>query len=175
MNRYTGIGSRDLPNDIRLFMEELGKFLSKKNYVLRSGGADGADLACELNAEHKEIFLPWKGFNNNPSELYLKSFSKEINQKSAELARRFHPVYDQLSYGAQCMMKRNMHQVLGIDLETPSDFVVCWTKNGKDVGGTGTAIRCAWAHSVPVYNLYNETDTKSFRTLMNMVKNDVAF
>jgi len=35
---------------------------------------------------------------------------------------------------------RNVKQVLGDDLKTPSDFLLCWTKEGKDVGGTRTAI-----------------------------------
>lgn len=158
---YTGIGSRETPPDVNLFMAKFAMRMFKRDYWLRSGGADGADLAFEAGAEFKkEIYLPWKGFNHNTSMLYLKSFPKEMQAKEEELARKYHPVYDKLKYGAQCMMRRNMHQVLGLDLETPSEFVVCWTQNGKDIGGTGTAIRAAWDLDIPVYNIYNKEDVK---------------
>lgn len=34
-------------------MKLIGEFLAGKNFILRSGHADGA----------KEIYIPWKGFN----------------------------------------------------------------------------------------------------------------
>jgi hypothetical protein len=67
-------------------------------------------------------------------------------------------------------MTRNMMQVLGKNLDTPVDFVVCWTKNGKDIGGTGAAIRCAWDHSIPVYNLYNPKHKEGFLDLMRGIE-----
>jgi hypothetical protein len=161
MKYYAGIGSIETPPDIEKFMAKFAVRMEANDFVLRSGGADGADLAFERGVTHaKEIFLPWKGFNGSTSNLYVKNFSKEIQEREAELARKYHPIYDKLSYGAQCMMRRNMHQVFGQDLDTPSSFVVCWTQNGKDIGGTGTAIRAAWDNDIPVYNLKNADDIK---------------
>lgn len=37
-----------------------------------------------------------------------------------------------------------------------SSFVVCWTSDGKDSGGTGQALRIARDRNIPVYNLYNK-------------------
>ena len=34
-------------------------------------------------------------------------------------------------------------QVLGLDLKTPSKFLICWTPEGKEKGGTATAIKLA--------------------------------
>ena len=42
--------------------------------TLRSGGADGADLAFEIGAANKEIYLPSKDFNNNSSDLIVTEF-----------------------------------------------------------------------------------------------------
>ena len=53
-------------------------------------------------------------------------------------------------------MARNCHQVLGQDLKTPVDFIVCWTKDGGESGGTGQALRIARDLNIPVYNLYFE-------------------
>jgi hypothetical protein len=42
---------------------------------------------------------------------------------------------------------------LGGDLKTPSSFLVCWTPNGEDVGGTRTAIVLARKNNIEILNL----------------------
>ena len=46
-NYYTGIGSRETPNEILDRMTRLGSWFSELDWVLRSGGAEGADRAFE--------------------------------------------------------------------------------------------------------------------------------
>lgn len=70
MKIYTGIGSRETPYEILQLMKELARLMSEC-FILRSGGADGADSAFESGCSGlKEIYLPWKNFNNNTSSLY---------------------------------------------------------------------------------------------------------
>jgi predicted Rossmann fold nucleotide-binding protein DprA/Smf involved in DNA uptake len=60
---YAGIGSRETPPDVQKLIFDIADKLAKKGYVLRSGGADGADLTFEAGCDNsnglKEIFLPW--------------------------------------------------------------------------------------------------------------------
>jgi hypothetical protein len=70
--------------------------------------------------------------------------------------------------GAKKLMARNMYQVLGQDLETPTSFIVCWTKDGKASGGTGQALRVAKKYNIPIFNLYNENAAAE---LYNHIKN----
>ena len=67
MRYYTGVGSRKTPGAIFDLMGEIGRNLAIDGYVLRSGGASGADTAfeqgCDLHEGMKEIYLPWKGFS----------------------------------------------------------------------------------------------------------------
>jgi len=51
-------------------------------------------------------------------------------------------------------MARNFRQVIGRDNESNSEFVICWTKEGKPVGGTGQALRIASDHNIPIYNMF---------------------
>jgi predicted Rossmann fold nucleotide-binding protein DprA/Smf involved in DNA uptake len=44
MKFYAGIGSRETPPDILEWMTSLAANLETMNYVLRSGGAQGADV-----------------------------------------------------------------------------------------------------------------------------------
>lgn len=165
---YAGIGSRQSPPDVLAFMVEVGEFLAQKGYVLRSGGADGADKAfeqgCDLVQGEKEIYLPWKGFNDNPSELFLKSPElKEIRDKAFELASQYHPAWDALNYGARCLMARNGMQVLGRDLNTPVSFIVCWNLGGFNHGGTSQALRIALDRKIPMFMLSNKVCMEDVR------------
>ena len=154
---YAGIGSRETPPGIEPMIEEIVKILNKFGYILRSGGADGSDSMFEKYCEgDKEIYLPWKGFNKNESELYLHNIDSEIVEKSMERAKNFHPSWNFLSDGGRKLMTRNTFQILGKDLETPVSFVVCWTQGGKISGGTGQALRIAKSLSIPIFNLYDK-------------------
>jgi len=151
MKYYAGIGSRGTPPEILSFMTDIANFLSDTGYILRSGGAPGADTAFEAGVPDptkKEIYLPWKGFNGNGSHRY------RVTDAALKLASEFHPAWDKLSYGARKLMGRNGYQVLGFDLSTPSDFLICWTRDGKLLGGTSQAIKIAWSRDIPVYNLF---------------------
>lgn len=145
---YAGIGSRETPEEFCTLFSNIAKYLSGRGFVLRSGGAQGADSAFERGCiGDKEIYLPWSGFEGNKSNLIVK------DKLAFELAEKFHPYWDNMSQGAQRLHARNIHQVLGKDLDTPADFVVCWTKDGKGSGGTGQAIRIAKAYKVPIFDL----------------------
>ncbi len=159
MKYYAGIGSRETPDDVLELMKHLASELANAGYTLRSGGADGADTAFEVGCKeakgNMEIFLPWKGFNKNPSPHY------DIPKDAYTLAQKFHPAWFRLSPAAQKLMARNIQQVLGKDLNTPSLFVICYTKDGcinektrtKETGGTGQAIALASSLDIPVFNL----------------------
>ena len=146
---YAGIGSRSTPYPILDQMEAWGMYLFSEAYHLRSGGASGADSAFERYVPDyaKEIYLPWKGFNGNTSNLYPPS------DEAFKLASMFHPNWDACSRVAKLFHARNSHQILGPDLCDPVDFVICWTPGGVTTGGTGQALRIATACDIPIINL----------------------
>lgn len=156
---YAGIGSRLTPQSVMLDMQQFAYQASKKGWVLRSGGAPGADSAFEKGCDNangkKEIFIPFQNFNYHRSPLYPPS------PEAHELAKTIHPVYNRLSIRAKALIARNMHQILGADLDTPVDCVVCWTSDGcesflsynRHTGGTGSAIALASLHDIPVFNI----------------------
>jgi predicted Rossmann fold nucleotide-binding protein DprA/Smf involved in DNA uptake len=57
---YAGVGSEDTPQDVLDNMTALAAELEKEGYVLRSGGAPGADTAFSngvSNAKNKKIYF----------------------------------------------------------------------------------------------------------------------
>ena len=152
---YAGIGSRKAPPDQLERMTRAAKRLASKGYTLRSGGANGADRAFEAGAGgKKEIYLPWKGFNGSTSSFVAPT------RDAVDVAAAVHPAWVRLSPAAQKLQARNSHQILGEDLRTPCDFVICWTPDGAEsesertasTGGTGQAIALASRWGVPVFN-----------------------
>jgi hypothetical protein len=162
---YTGIGARKTPGDILHAMVQVGEFMYNAGHTLRSGGAQGADRAFEIGADRsfglkrnalerepptlKEIYLPASGWNGNNSPLY------NVGQDAERVASLFHPAWTKLKPFVRKLMGRNAYQMLGLDLQTKSDFVICWTPGGDTVGGTGQAIRMANYHGIPVLNFGN--------------------
>lgn len=159
---YAGIGSRETPDSAKPTIAAMTAFLTKEGYVLRSGGAPGADTMFEeANTGEKEIYLPWYCFQSNYSPLC------RVTEEAILFSLKFHPAPERLSQGARQLMGRNAYQVLGMDLKTKSDFLVCWTVSGatdlssneiiRNSGGTGQAMRIAKAYGVPFFNLKDKS------------------
>ena len=159
---YAGIGSRETPKHILAMMTSIAEALEAKGFTLRSGGADGADAAFAQGTNEKEIFIPWSNFNGVTSDFVGAS------TKATEIAKSIHPAWDKCSQGAKKLHSRNVHQVLGKDIspDTYSKFVICWTRDGMDIGGTATAIKLARSVGIPVFNL---AITKDFDRLNALI------
>ena len=172
---YTGVGSRQTPQDVLKLMEDAAFKLASKEYILRSGAAKGADTAFEDGAKSYaeqvderltlgQIYIPWQSFTTYDE--YYKDWYKVLDRlpKKAEayqIAYEVHPAWDKCSVGAKALHARNVFQVLGTHLNNPSSFLICWAKldkHGNISGGTATAWNLAKKYNVPSFNLYNEED-----------------
>jgi hypothetical protein len=162
---YAGIGSRDTPQDILKIMEQLALCLGKNNYILRSGGSPGADTAFERGAKKAEakfeIYLPWSKFQDRAGKNYIDVRNLDSFDQAKKIASKNHPNFAELSPGSKKLIIRDTYQVLGEDLENPTEFVVCWTPDGcitdrdrsRETGGTGQAISIASKRGIPIFNL----------------------
>lgn len=160
---YAGIGSRETPYDVIPVIEDIATRLKGLGYTLRSGAAGGADSFFERFAgDDKEIFLPWQGFRDHPSHLCTPT------PAAWEMAKQFHPAFDNLDRAGKLLMARNSHQVFGLDMQTPVEFIICWTPNGEAKGGTSQAIRIARRHKIPVFNLAIPAELEEIRTRISI-------
>ena len=163
---YAGIGSRETPEPVLKLMFKIAAILAGKGYTLRSGGAEGADTAFELGCVSaggkKEIWLPWKGFNDHEDTGLYPNPGHFAKAESA-LSH-----WAKLTQGGKRLHARNVGQVFGSHLESPVDFVLCWTPDGaisrdectSKTGGTATAIKLASDSNIPVINMARYTNTE---------------
>jgi len=180
---FAGIGSRATPPDVLELLRLAAQFLVSEGWVCRSGGAAGADQACEDGAiealaDHPaggrlEVYLPWLGFGRGlpwygeTRDAALPPLALDCQAQptpeAVALAATTHPNWAACSPAARKLHGRNSHQILGADLRSPVSSVVCWTPDGADgspdfpitaaTGGTGQALRLAHRLSIPVFNL----------------------
>ena len=166
---YTGIGARKTPKRIFRKMRMYGDLLGGFSTILRSGAADGADTAFEVGCDRsngpKEIYLPWKGYNNHSSTLYHVP-----NGVMAYAATVYGDNWKYLNKPIKLLMARDVQQVIGQDFDSTSEFILCWTPDGcasrdcrtKKTGGTGQAIAVASDLGIPIFNLHNEPAETQF-------------
>jgi hypothetical protein len=133
-------------------MERFGAELARRGWTLRSGGAVGADSAFEKGAREAggrcEIYLPWPGYNEHADSRLV-----EASPEAYDLMAQIHPVFARLPRSSRRLHARNAHQILGADLRSPVEMVLCWTPGARGRGGTGSAIRLARSRGVPVHDL----------------------
>jgi hypothetical protein len=156
---YAGIGSRETPLEVQALMTGLATWLEQRGFTLRSGGAEGADNAFArgvAQASARELYSPWHGFGQPQYEAESVVVTDLPNFTAIQaVAERHHPNWPACRAGARKLHSRNVLQVLGKTLTSPSLAVLCWTRDGKHSGGTGQALRIADTHGVPVFNLHN--------------------
>ena len=92
--------------------------------------------------------------------------NKDLISETERIASEVHPAWDRCNEWARGMHSRNCHQILGYDLQSPVDAVVCWTPDGKIQGGTATAIRISMKYDIPVFNL----GTKDKESVLQSIK-----
>lgn len=174
---YTGVGSRGTPDSILALMRTIGAIVPQYGIICRSGSADGADLAFENGCLQSgsnlfESYLPWNGFNGlYKDQTHIIPSTLSNYQDAIHIARSIHPVFDKLSSAVQKLHTRNVYQVLGMDLHTPSSFLVCYAKPTKTgvAGGTGTAWELAKRHGILCYNLWYASDINALTSALGIV------
>jgi len=177
MSKYfTMIGSRQTPENVCEALAELALTYTRKGWIGRSGGADGADTCLEDGSAHPtgniEVYLPWRSFNGRSSDgkTYFDVSGWESSVEAHTMASELHPAWNRVSFGARKLHARNIYQILGKDLATPSDCVICYARpigdKGYVSGGTATAVKIAIDKGIPVFNLWYRD---SFRKAMEFL------
>lgn len=182
---FAGVGHRIRGLSVHLNEQEVQNLLSamsdvshsfvSRGYCLRSGHADGADMAFEIGAlKVNEKVNPHRAeiFNNSHIKRALKTgkMSQAEHELLMGIAAYFHPTksnFFKLSESVCHLLMRNYFQVMGDDLDIeqtlpkPIDFALCYTNDGcethatrsRDTGGTGQFISYADFFGIPVFNM----------------------
>ena len=116
----------------------MARWLDGRGWLLRSGGARGADSAFAAGCPGLRVFRP----EDAEGRTWAESLFREV-----------HPAPHRCSSYVKLLHMRNAMIVLGENGSEPVDAVVCWSQGGKAVGGTGVAMMMAESNDIPVLNL----------------------
>ncbi|MGL4523033.1 MAG: hypothetical protein ACRCWQ_10820 [Bacilli bacterium] len=184
IKRVAIIGSRVLPVERYRDLFNIATKFALNGTQLFSGGANGSDTAAELayqqqSATHlSNIILPYSGFNSRPDweEYYtLQDYHEDLIDEAESIISKIHPNWP-LSGFARAAHTRNCFQVLGHDLNTPVDLVVCYApKSGRSVkGGTRTAVNISVKRDIPVYNISDPIDREFIMKVCGLGETDLS-
>lgn len=177
MKHYTLVGSRETSQEGLAVLARLVHELAKNLYIGRSGGADGADSVLEYVLRYstglKEVYLPWDKFNGRVADgvEYINAARLSTYTQALRIAKATHPAWERCSQGAQKLHARNVYQVLGKDLKSPSKVLICWaqpTTTGVK-GGTNTAVQLAKSIVVPVLNVHGMNEQQAVSKLFEIM------
>lgn len=142
-----------------------------------------------------EAYIPWKGFSDiNEDTVHIVTPELPNYNEAVEIASTIHPAWNRLGRGAKALHARNVYQVLGLDLNTPSCplwglnevqqaqpascVLFCYaqpTKSRQGIvtgvkGGTNTAVQLAMKHNITIYNFYLQEDINKVKIMMEKYK-----
>lgn len=138
--RFAGIGNRDIDKQTCHAIKTCSRLIYQKDYVLVSGGADGCDEEFESHfPEDRKIILR----------------ARDATVKAIKMAEDFHPAWNKCNAYARALLGRDAMIIMGKDLKTPVDFVLCYCAD-EERGGTALSLRIANFYKIPVFNLAND-------------------
>lgn len=166
---FTGIGSRETPLEIGYLISQIAYKLAKQNYILRSGGALGADkffeYGCDAAKGKKEIYRPG---NENNIERNIKELKEALKYDNIN--------YEYITEDTRLLLRRNVNQILGDSLENEylkSSFCIFWTPIldiYRKAGGTRIAVRIADKYNIPLFNLLDPAIQQRFNNFTKDIK-----
>lgn len=138
--------------------KQIAEILNNHEYTVRHDGLSPIAKTFEgIFSTRKELYLPWKNFNEQNS-----SFSYSTTQ-SMDIVKKFFPAFDKIKDSAKAFLSRGVRMILGQNLKSNTSLVIVWTEDGVEdslhktaqTGFSGFPMGIAFSMYIPVINLQN--------------------
>lgn len=158
-------------------------------------------LAADLEGKYGEVYKAWESFNTESNSILpfvtesgytlwpwwdIVIKDKELISKAEDIVSEIHPFWKAekdaiaagkplekpMSKGAKSLHTRNVFQVLGRDLNSPSEFLVCYApvdKHGIPKGGTRTAFVLAQQYDIPCFNFATQSKEEIYSSIKGII------
>lgn len=186
--RIALIGSRALhtqkghESDIK-FLHKLCYRLAELGIQFTSGLCkDGLDAIAQIEYSravdnHKAFLSQFEVYVYNikavhksklPNKHLATPMNMSIKKQLYDIASKLVSHWNNCDDYARSQHARNIHQILGYNLDEPVNAVITWcvTDNyGTPIGGTATAIKLAQQYNIPVFNFYGANRADVIRAI----------
>lgn len=172
---FTGVGHRDVKHFFVTLASYISEVAVKKGYKLRTGDAIGMDhgFRSGTKAHQRDVYsakkLPWA----------IHGPSCNNWDDALAIAGSIHPNWGVCTPYVKALHARNVFQVLGEDINTPSDFLVCYARPVDEErtmvkGGTNTTYQIARDWNIPIFNLFYRDDYVALCQYLNVCPKELA-
>jgi len=167
-----------VPDDVKTKFIELTKVLGAKGYTYRHTGDSKDDMQnamLEVDDVKIESYIPWKKFN---PDIISPTVYKPMGA-AYEIAANSHKGYTKLPPSVRTILGRDVHAMLGKDLNNPVDFLIAYTLDGAEAlsggkkldyavtGNLAFYMKIAEESNIPVFNLKNDDAIKRLSELLS--------
>lgn len=170
------MGSKEHPAEILRLAQEVAEYLKSVSgfkIIIRTGGNDGIEKVIADSLGNKEVFLPWKGFNNNRESKYTKP-----SPGCEDVIRKIILTFDNIKEGAKPIFLRIAHVILGKDLNARAECLITYSPDGAETkekvnsktGYASSSILLANAAKIPVFNLHNPDAFERIKDFISSLK-----
>lgn len=176
MQYYTVAGSRKTPVAVLETMRQVAKALDYSGYVLRTCASHGPGLIAYGASQEAtglgQRWVPWLGFDGHFESIHLP------DREHFRLAQALRNDWHILPNATQAMKACNVAELLGVGLDQPSRFLLCYSACAaqspqeltRHSGATGELIRLADYLEIPVVNFARDDALQRLYTLKNQNK-----
>lgn len=165
-------GNSDMPASYFETIKSIVSLLNTHGFTLRTLGETDSDNVVESVAGKKEVYIPWKGFNEKETKFYFST------EKSLAIAKLFMDPdkFDSMKPSGQKFRSRNVRAVLGDKINSPAMFILGWSEDGAETakertnksGTLGNLIMVAESMKIPVFNLKKEDSVTRLKNYFNL-------
>lgn len=151
-----------IPDEIKQEFVKIAKALNGKGYKYRHTGGSNDEIDNTILAIENintESYLPWKTFNKE----ITKPVIKKPTGKSYRIAANSHKAFKKLTNGVRAILARNIHAMLGKELNKPATFIIAYSEDGaeaitrgidfKVTGNVAFFLKVAEDSNIPVFNI----------------------
>ena len=166
---YTFYSNSGCPDTITKDVNGLTKFLDRRGFTLRvTDVTESPSKEAIEGIDKKETYLPWKDFNDQTADFYTKLHGKD-------LTKLIYPNFDSVKPGAQSIMARTAHMIMGEWANEASKCLILWTSDGaehvndktEDTGYAFLYLLFCNVYNIPVFNLHNADANDRIKAFVN--------
>lgn len=181
---YAILGAPDTPSHVLQEFSDIARMLAAKKFKVRvttddSRKQEGKPPAAlvgkavrETVGTRYELIKPWNTFGDTEGEALTATGT--TSDRGVEMAALFQPAMTKLPDAVKKIIAANVHVMLGKFLESPVEFLVCYTEDGAEnskevtfkTGNVGLAIRVATSYNIPVINFKNPNSRSRLEDIM---------
>lgn len=151
MKYYAGTGDAVVSKDIADALIDIANVLEEQGYILRVRGDEGTEEALVSgipeDSDRIEVYPPWKGFVDWYNNYEMPT------PGAFEMAWKVHPTWHDLTPDDRRYHAAGTLLVMGKDLKTPCDFLLCYTDKDQPNDDVQQVIRIADCNLIPVFDL----------------------